>query len=239
MDLHTVLDIQKLRWPLTVIIVVEVLLLILLALYKLGLLNAKLIVTWLVDNVAGQLIVLIIMLLIGYYFIERKKEVRRIKREDERLQNEKRILKDDLLSETEVNQNFLKPLSDTTPNVFERYDELLSDNKLPNELAFNRYIYSKSFDKFELLNDESRELIRKYYPELDYIENKYTKFKNIHGASYSDLRYLMVQYQTNEIYNQPKNKDSVQKWPETEEFLRHTKKVYDLGDELIKSMKDK
>ncbi len=55
----------------------------------LGSLNLKEMVTWMVDNVAGQLIVGVILLLIGYYFIDRKREARRIKREEERKQKEK------------------------------------------------------------------------------------------------------------------------------------------------------
>ena len=151
----------------------------------------------------------------------------------------KKILIGRLLSEIYRNQKVLEPLFTAAKKLENKGSNFSEDINCPNELNFNKSIYSESSDKFGLLDDESLEIIDKYYPELDYIENKYTKFKNIHGASYSDLRYLMVQYQMNEIYNQPKNKDNVQRWLETEEFLRYTKKVYDLGDELIKSMKDK
>lgn len=52
-------------------------------------LNLKEMVTWLVDNMAGQLIVGVILLLISYYIIDRKREARRIKREEETKQKEK------------------------------------------------------------------------------------------------------------------------------------------------------
>jgi hypothetical protein len=149
--------------------------------------------------------------------------------------NEKKVLFGRLLSEIRRNQKLLKPLSDCVASVLENKDRLSEEIKLLNELKFNTYIYSESSDKFGLLNDESRELIDNYYPELSDIENEFEKLDMIHGASHEYLGYLLV-------WNVPGHldyDDSVLGGTEIESFLRHTKKVYDLGEELIKSLKYK
>jgi hypothetical protein len=76
-----------------------------------------------------------------------------------------------------------------------------------------------------LLDDESREIIDNYYPELLKIENELEKFDLIYGASHEYLGYLLV-------WNIPGHfdyDDGFLGGDEIEEFLRHTKKVYDLG----------
>lgn len=153
-------------------------------------------------------------------------------------QNEKRIVSGRLLSEIYRNQKVLEPLF-TAAKILESVGSNFSEDiKSPKELKFNRSIYSESSDKFGLLDDESREIIDKYYPELDDIENEYKKLEIIHGVSHSFLYYLLIDFEFNEKLGQIINDNSPGKI-EIEEFLRHTKKVYDLGEELIISLKEK
>lgn len=150
----------------------------------------------------------------------------------------KNILISRLLSEIYRNQKVLEPLF-TAAKILESVGSNFSEDiKSPKELKFNRSIYSESSDKFGLLDDESREIIDKYYPELDDIENEYKKLEIIHGVSHSFLYYLLIDFEFNEKLGQIINDNSPGKI-EIEEFLRHTKKVYDLGEELIISLKEK
>lgn len=150
----------------------------------------------------------------------------------------KNVLIGRLLSEIYRNQKVLEPLF-TAAKILESVGSNFSEDiKSPKELKFNRSIYSESSDKFGLLDDESREIIDKYYPELDDIENEYKKLEIIHGVSHSFLYYLLIDFEFNEKLGQIINDNSPGKI-EIEEFLRHTKKVYDLGEELIISLKEK
>ena len=103
----------------------------------------------------------------------------------------------------------------------------------PNELNFHRSIYSESSDKLGILEDESMGRIDQYYPELRDIENEYKKLGIIHNVPYSLLICLQFDEKTGRRFND----DDSPTLDEIEEFLRHTKKVYDLGAELIISLK--
>ena len=148
--------------------------------------------------------------------------------------NEKRILTGRLLSEIYRNQKLLEPLY-IAAVIFESDERNFSEEiKIPKELKFNRSIYSESSNKLGLLDDESRKLIDNYYPELSNIENEFEKFDDIHGVSHEYLLGYLVNL------NRPGHLDYNDNFlggVEIEEFLRHAKKVYDLGAELIKSMK--
>jgi len=149
--------------------------------------------------------------------------------------NEKRILTGRLLSEIYRNQKMLEPLY-TAAEIFESDERNFSEYiKIPNELKFNRSIYSDSSDKLGLLDDESRKLIDNYYPELSDIENEFEKLDLIHGASHEYLLGYLV------LWNTPGHLDYDDNFlggDEIVKFLRHAKKVYDLGAELIISLKD-
>ncbi len=85
-------------------------------------------------------------------------------------------------------------------------------------------------EKIGLLDDSSNHILVQYYSELKYIEEEY-KTLDIQGCSYSILIYLdMREFGASKI--------SKPGWHEIEEFLRRTKKVYDLGKELIITLKE-
>lgn len=216
------MDILKLRWPLAIITTVEVIFLILYALYGFDLKK------YLEFVVSGgvELIIGIVGALIGgillYYWIDNKK---------------KRNIKMGILSEIKVNQTRLQPL-------FESYNELgagfksLKKIELPNELTFESRIYSASLDKLGLLGTEKSNKLVKYCSELKYIEDKYNNLELIHGIDFLKLYYI----KTNEALKMTLgrfdyNDKSIIRWDDIEEHLRCAKKAYNLGEELIKVLK--
>ena len=146
---------------------------------------------------------------------------------------EKKIISERLLSEIWRNQKLLKPLSDSVVKVLDSNDELSEDEKLPNDLNFDRTIYLNSSDKLGLLNNICREKLEQYYSDLQLIENQYTKLELIHGNSYGFLRYLEFKELT-----VIKAQVTKPEWHEIKSFLKHTKEVYDLGTESITSLNE-
>lgn len=147
-------------------------------------------------------------------------------------QNEKRTIFGRLLSEIERNQRLLQPLADSVTRALDSNDELSEEDKLPNDLNFDRTIYSNSSDKLGLLDDGNREKLDQYYSDLKYIGGQYERFQLIHNMSYSYLVVLELKDKSGKWnYSSPF-------WDETEKFLRHAKKIYDLGEELIIGLKE-
>lgn len=139
-----------------------------------------------------------------------------------------------LLSEIERNQKLLQPLSYSVVKVLDSDDEPSEENLLPIELNFDSTIYIQSSDKLGLLDNKSREKLDQYYSDLKHIEDKYKKLELIHGNSYGFLRYLEFKELTEIKFHIIKPG-----WHEIEEFLRNTKKVYELGGELIINLAEK
>lgn len=137
-----------------------------------------------------------------------------------------------LLSESEANQNRLQPLSDSCAKVLGSNNKYSEEDTLPNELSFDRTLYSALADKIGSLG-KSVEKVVQYYVEIKYIEEQYKKLEFIHGVP---LSYLLVIELKDKTGNLNYNNNSLG-WDEIEEFLRHTEKVYDLGKELIKCLK--
>lgn len=102
--------------------------------------------------------------------------------------------------------------------------ECSEDDKFPKKLNFEHLIYSALADKFGILGDEIRNKLFEYYSDIRDIEKEYDKLELIHGVSYSFLIYLDA-------------KDAPE-YSEIGEFLRRAEKVYDLGEELIKCLKE-
>jgi uncharacterized membrane-anchored protein YhcB (DUF1043 family) len=134
-----------------------------------------------------------------------------------------------LLLEVQANQNRLQPLSDSLAKMSNRDIELSEEDPLPNELSFDRTIYSASSDKIGLLDKKSIKKVVPYYVEIKYIEEQYKKLEMIHGVP---LGYLLA-IELDEIAGYDSNS---QRWDEIEKFLRYTEKVYNLGNELTKCL---
>lgn len=217
----------------------------------LGSLNLKEIVIWLVDNVAGQVIVGVILTLI-VYFIDKKREARQIKREVESKQkekleqelnkeaehgNEKKSISTSLILELEANQTRLQTL-------FESYNELdkgfksLKKIKLPNELTFEKRIYSASSDKLGLLDTENMSKLVKYYSELEPIEEEYKKLDLIHGIDFLKLNFIKTDEAFKKASGRFNYNDKTICWSRIEELLKRAKRAYDLCEELVITLKE-
>jgi len=136
-----------------------------------------------------------------------------------------------------INQNKLQPFSNCVDIILNSNDDGYSEtNTLPSFLRFYSDVYSIISKKYNWPYNTEYKLIDNYFNELHKIETKHDEFTQLHGISQQYLRYLFIQNEMDKIYIQSKNKDNIQKWSEIEEFLRDTKKVYDLGTDLITSM---
>ena len=140
-----------------------------------------------------------------------------------------------LLSEIEANQNRLQPLSDSLAKVLDSDIEVSEEDTLPNELSFDRTIYSASSDKIGLLDNKSIKKVVQYYVEIKYIEEQYKKLELIHGVP---LPYLLVT-ELKENTGRFNYSNNSPRWDEIEKFLIYTEKVYNLGQELMECLKGK
>ena len=144
-----------------------------------------------------------------------------------------------LLPEININQNRLQPLSDCVEKVLDcdncEYSEIVT---IPNKLHFDRTVYSNLLDKIGLLDYKIIEKLIRFYSETKDVEERYRKFEIIYGASHSFLNYVIVDSELKESLGQFNYDENNPGKVEIEEFLRHTKKVYDLGTDLIISMEE-
>lgn len=145
------------------------------------------------------------------------------------------------LSEVKANQDRLQPLSDSLTKVLESDTKVLEEDSventsLPNELNFDRTIYSSLSDKIGLLGDESIEKVVQYYIKIKFVEEQYKKLELIHGISTSFLIYIKVSEEMEKASGRFKYDNNASEWDEIEEFLINAEKAYNLGKELIKSL---
>ena len=139
------------------------------------------------------------------------------------------------LSEVKANQDRLQPLSDSLTKVLE--GDSIENTSLPNELNFDRTIYSSLSDKIGLLGDESIEMVVQYYVKIKIVEEQYKKLELIHGTSPSSLIYIRDSEELKKATGRFNYDNNSPEWDEIEEFLRNAEKAYNLGKELIKSLK--
>jgi glutathione peroxidase-family protein len=175
-----------------------------------------------------------VLIEMGGFLRELYKEYREEKAKETESQNEKRSISGNLLSEIEANQIRLQPISVNVAKILDSNDELSEEDIFPNELIFERSIYSALSSKLGLLDDKTRSKLIQYYSDIKYMEDQYKKLELIHGNSYGFLRYL-------EFKELIEIKFQIIKpgWHEIEEFLRHTKNVYELGRDLIMDLTEK
>ena len=123
-----------------------------------------------------------------------------------------------LLLEVQANQNRLQPLSDSLAKVSNSDIEVSEEDTLPNELSFDRTIYSASSDKIGLLDNKSIKRVVSYYIEIKYIEEQYKKLEMIHGVPLGNLLAIEL----DEIAGQVNYNSNSPRWDEIEKFLRYT-----------------
>ena len=134
-----------------------------------------------------------------------------------------------LLLEVQANQNRLQPLSDSLAKVSDSDIEVSEEDTLPNELSFDRTIYSTLSDKIGLLDNKGEKRVVPYYVEIKDIEEQYKKLELIQGLPLPNLLVIQLKDATGGYNNSPG-------WDEIEDFLRNAEKVYNLGKELTKSL---
>ena len=143
---------------------------------------------------------------------------------------EKRKLKRILSSEIEEIQKALKPLSNCRNKAFNEYDEISEEDKLPEELNFDGTIYSNISDKIDSLDQKSIIKVVQYYKKIGEIKEQYKKFELIHDDY--PYRLSIIELQEVRIPSSSPSLDELLK------FLSNTERVYDLGEELIHSLKE-
>ncbi len=183
-----------------------------------------------------------IAILVDYF--NKRSEERRIEREESNKQrdkleqeknkeieykNEENNTIKRLLLEIEANQLLLQPIYKM---VKAREDDIESakDDKLPKMLSFIQNNYFKELGKLEFLEKDLRTKLTQYHSELKYIEEEYKKLDTFHGQSHS----YIIELNLRALYQPDEYKST---WIEIERFLVNTKKVYDLGEDLISDLK--
>ncbi|MDY6931832.1 MAG: hypothetical protein SVJ22_07985 [Halobacteriota archaeon] len=140
-----------------------------------------------------------------------------------------------LLPEIEVNQDRLQLLVDIK-NAVEANREEWHDIKIPNEMSFDRTIYSALSSGIGVLDTKSRENVVTYFVKIKRIEEQHKMLPEIHGLSASELENK----RTDSYFEKSKGgtpKISIRKWDEVNEYFTKTEETYNIGKELIKSLK--
>lgn len=141
-----------------------------------------------------------------------------------------------LLSEVEVNQNRIRPLVNAIKVWDNDMDEDTMENShFPNEISFDRTIYSALSDKIGLLGSKSREKVVQYYTKIKFLEEQYKKLELIHGILVSSLKFL----KTNEEYDERlgRTRPDPTDGDEMARCFTNAEEAYNTGKELIESLK--
>lgn len=135
------------------------------------------------------------------------------------------------MSECESNQNLSQPLN-SIAKVLSEDIEFSNKDTLPNELNFDKIIYSALADKIGSFDNKSVKIVVQYYMGIKSIEEQYKKLELFHGDSPADLISIRIKISTGHL----KINDNYPGWNEIKEFLRNAEKVYNLGEELTKCL---
>ena len=229
-DLHSVMDILKLKWTLKVIIVLEVIFIVLLILYKLDLIELKILITLVVvEMFAG---------VIAYLIGKKNRSEQKYIKETER-QNEMSNLIQSLLAEININQKQLHPLSDCVIKVLDNNNhEYSEEERIPNNLRFERTVYSSLSDKIGLLDKGIITKLIQYYSKTKDIGEMYETFEFIHNESHSFLNYVIIDSEIKQHLGQFNYDTNHPGKIEIEGLFRQSKEVYNLGADLIISLED-
>ena len=149
-----------------------------------------------------------------------------------------------LLSEIEVNQDRLQLLVDVK-NAFEKAvkdrveanREEGHDIEIPNGMSFDRTIYSALSSGIGVLDTKSLENVVTYFVKIKRIEEQHKMLPEIHGLSVSELKIERTRTDW-ERRTGGTPKISIRKWDEVNEYFTETEETYNIGKELIKSLKE-
>jgi len=155
------------------------------------------------------------------------KEHREKKAKETENQKEIKRINNNLLLEIELNNSILKPISYSVVDALESKGELSKENIFPNRLNFNNLSFSALLDKIGI-DDNIRIKLPQYYNELDYIEKEYNKLKLTHAEAFSSVMYVEL----------GKIREGGSAFSEINELLLRTKETCDMGEELIRKLKE-
>ena len=115
--------------------------------------------------------------------------------------------------------------------------DTIKNSHFPNEISFDKTIYSSLSDKIGLLDSESREKVVQYYAKIKLAEEQYKKLELIHRSSLSvsDLRNLKIKEAYEKRYGRTSS-DPIE-WDEIEGCFTKAEEAYNTGKELIESLK--
>ncbi len=131
-------------------------------------LNSKEIVTWMVDNVAGELIVLGIIGIIGYFISDKWREARRIKMKGE---NEVKRIKKLFESDIDSLLNELDKRKAKIPTLCNGID-LFRITVVP----LNKRVFNDNLSKLSLINSKTYESLSEFYNVIEQVNIGYDKF---------------------------------------------------------------
>ena len=127
-----------------------------------------------------------------------------------------------LLSEVEANQKRLRPLVDNIVSISdEGYD--IGKIQLQRSISFDRTVYSALPDKIGLLDPKSREKVVQYYVKTKFMEDGLRLIHEISSSTLTDFSEEQIK---------------LIKMDQTKEYFTNTEEAYNIGKELIKSLKE-
>ena len=126
-----------------------------------------------------------------------------------------------LLSEVEANQNRLQQLANIIRLSDEGYD--IGKIQLQKSISFDRTVYSALPDKIGLLDPKSREKVVQYYVKTKFMEDQLRLIHEISSSTLTDFSEEQIE---------------LIKRDQTKDFFTNTEEAYNIGKELIKSLKE-
>ena len=126
-----------------------------------------------------------------------------------------------LLSEVEANQNRLQQLANIIRLSDEGYD--IGKIQLQKSISFDRTVYSTLPDKIGLLDPKSREKVVQYYVKTKFMEDQLRLIHEISSSTLTDFSEEQIE---------------LIKRDQTKDFFTNTEEAYNIGKELIKSLKE-
>ena len=126
-----------------------------------------------------------------------------------------------LLSEVEANQNRLQQWANSIRLSDKGYD--IGKIQLQKSISFDRTVYSALPDKIGLLDPKSREKVVQYYVKTKFMEDQLRLIHEISSSTLTDFSEEQIE---------------LIKRDQTKDFFTNTEEAYNIGKELIKSLKE-
>lgn len=112
----------------------------------------------------------------------------------------------------------------------------------PNDIQFDRTIYSQLAEKIGLLDPNSRDKVIQYYAITNLVQERYNKFEILHGSNISILKSAKegrewIDPLKKKVYIGDERSSQIE-LTEIERLLKYVEEVYDIGEKLIEYFKE-